>query len=554
MDRSAWRHAMATPVELVRRRGVAVLLTGVVPAALLLSSATPPALAAPTRTLAVAVVGPGVVTSTPAGISCPGHCTATFSAGTSVLLTPTPQSGSKFVRWGGACAGAITCHVKLSSSLVSVAAQFSAGSKPLPPPVPTRSVAAPGSYSAPESGGHFYGFSFFVSPGGSALLNVAVTDVVSCSPAGSFPGTDQLVIPSIAIQPNGTFAATATQQGVFDNAKARFSYAFAGRFKPATSAGPPTAAGTLRDTVTFPASGTTETCTTNVQPWAATHDPQAAPTTSAAVPGSYSAAESGGHFYGFSFFVLPGGTSLVNVAVTDIISCTPAGSFPGSDQLVIPQVTVQPNGAFSGTGVQNGLFDNTPARFSYSFAGHFEGATPSGPLTVAGTLREDVVFPASGTTETCTTNLQPWVATHDPQAGPTKSSAEAGSYSAAESGGHFYGFSFSVPPGGRSLTNLSVTDIVACAPAGSFPGSSQLVIPVVSVQPNGSFAATTSQQGVFDNATAKFTYSFAGQFEGATPSGVETVAGTLREDIAFPANGTTESCTTNDQPWVATRS
>jgi hypothetical protein len=553
MEQSAWRRMMVTPAEFVRRRGAAMLLTGVLPAALLLSSATTPAVAAPVQTLAVAVVGPGVVSSTPAGISCPGHCTATFSAGTSVLLTATPQSGSKFLRWGGACAGTVTCHVNLSSKLVSVAAQFASGPKPLPLPLPTRSVAAPGSYSAAESSGHFYGFSFFVSPGGSTLLNVAVTDVIACTPAGSFPGSDQLVIPSIAIQPNGTFVATATQQGVFNNAKARFSYAFAGRFKPATSAGPPTAAGTLSDTVTFPANGTTETCTTNVQPWAATHDPQAAPTNSAAAPGSYSAAESSGHFYGFSFFVLPGGTSLVNVAVSDFLSCTPAGSFPGSDQLVIPQVTVQPNGAFSGTGEQKGVFDNTPARFSYSFAGHFEGATPSGPLTVAGTLREDVVFPANGTTETCTTNLLPWIATHNPQAAPTRSSAVPGSYSAAESSGHFYGFSFSVSPGGHSLTNVSVNDFVGCTPTGSVPGSSQLVIPLIGVQANGSFTATTTQQGVFDNAKAQFTYSFAGHFEGATPSGPETVAGTLREDIVFPANGTSEFCTTNDQPWYATR-
>jgi Divergent InlB B-repeat domain len=529
--------------------GTALLLSGT----LLLSSVTP-AVAVPMRTLAVAVVGPGSVTSTPAGISCPGHCTATFSPGTSVMLSATPGSGSTFLRWGGACAGTVTCHVDLTSSLVSVAAQFEAGRALRHQPVPTRSVAAPGSYSAPESPGHFYGFSFFVSPGGSSLLNVAVIDIVGCTPAGSFPGSDQLVIPQVAIQPNGSFAATAAQQGVFDNAMAKFTYSFAGRFKPATPAGPPTAAGTLRDTVVFAANGTTETCTTNVQPWAATHDPQAAPTASAAVPGSYSAPESAGHFYGFSFFVSPGGTSLENVAVTDIVSCTPAGSFPGSSQLVIPELPVLANGSFSGTATRQGVFGDAPAKFDYSFAGHVEGATPNGPLTVAGTLREDVVFQASGTTETCTTNLQPWTATHDPQPVPTESAAVAGSYSAGESAGHFYGFSFSVSPGGRSLTNISVADIVACTPAGSFPDSSQLVITEVGIRPNGSFAATTSQQGVFDNAKAKFTYSFAGYFEGATPSGPETVAGTLREDIVFPANGTTESCTTNDQPWVATRS
>ena len=553
MELSAWRERLMRPGRFIWRRRATMFLTGAASAALLVSSATTPATAATTQRLAVAVVGPGVVTSTPAGISCPAHCTATFPTGSSVMLSAKPANGAKFVRWGGSCAGAVTCHVKLTSSLVSVAAQFSAGPSPRPHPS-TTSVAAPGSYTAPVSSGHFYGFSFFVAPGGTSLLNVAVTDIVACTPAGSFPDVDQLVIPQVTVQPNGSFSATAAEEGVFDNAKAKFTFSFAGRFKPATAAGPPTAAGTLRDNVVFAANGTTETCTTNVQPWTATHDPQPAPSKTSAAAGSYSAPVSSGHFYGFSFFVAPGGTSLLNVAVTDIVACTPAGSFPDVDQLVIPQVTVQPNGSFSGTGTQQGVFDNAKAKFTYSFAGHFEGATPSGPLTVAGTLRDSVVFPANGTTETCTTNNQPWTATHDPQPAPSKTSAAAGSYSAAVSSGHFYGFSFNALPGGRSLSNISVMDIVACTPTGSFPTTSQLVIPEVAVQPNGSFATTTSQQGVFDNAKAKFTYSFAGHFEGATPTGPLTVAGTLREDIVFPANGTTETCTTNNQPWVASRS
>ena len=536
------------PLE--RRLGM-LTWAGVMSAVLLLAGSATPAGAATTARLAVAVVGPGTVTSSPAGISCPGRCTATFAAGTTVVLTETSQKGSKFVQWGGACAGAVTCRVKLTSSLVSVAAEFSAGPKPQPQPVSTRSVAAPGSYSVPLSSGHYYGFSFFVSPGGTSVVNVAVADILACTPAGSFPNSDQIVIPKVAIQPNGSFAATASQTGVFDNAKANFTYSFTGRFRPATPSGPPTATGTLRDTVVFPANGTTETCTSNVQPWAATHDPQPAPTKTVVAPGSYSAPVSSGHYYGFSFFVSPGGTSMVNVAVADILACTPAGSFPDSDQIVIPKVAIAPNGSFTGTGSQQGVFDNAKAKFTYSFAGYFEGATPSGPETVAGTLRENVVFPANGTTETCTSDVQPWTATHDPQPAPAKTVVAPGSYSAPVSSGHYYGFSFSVAAGGGALTNVSVTDIVACTPAGAFPGSSQFVIPTVTVQPNGSFAATGSQEGVFDNAKAKFTYSFAGYFEGATPSGPDTVAGTLREDVVFPTNGTTELCTTNVQPWMA---
>jgi hypothetical protein len=409
MELSAWRERLMKPGRFIGRRRATMFLTGAASAALLVSSATMPATAATTQRLAVAVVGPGAVTSTPAGISCPARCTATFPTGSSVLLTAKPANGAKFVRWGGSCAGAVTCHVKLTSSLVSVAAQFAAGPSPRPHPS-TTSVAAPGSYTAPVSSGHFYGFSFFVAPGGTSLLNVAVTDIVACTPAGSFPDVDQLVIPQVTVQPNGSFSGTGTQQGVFDNAKAKFTYSFAGHFEGATPSGPLTVAGTLRDSVVFPANGTTETCTTNNQPWTATHDPQPAPSKTSAAAGSYSAAVSSGHFYGFSFNALPGGRSLSNISVMDIVACTPAGSFPTTSQLVIPQVAVQPNGSFAATASQQGVFDNAQAKFTFSFAGHFEGATPTGPLTVAGTLREDIVFPANGTTETCTTNNQPWVA------------------------------------------------------------------------------------------------------------------------------------------------
>ena len=57
------------------------------------------------------------------------------------------------------------------------------------------------------------------------------------------------------------------------------------------------------------------------------------------------------------------------------------------------------------------MFGSAAARFTFSFAGYFEGATPSGPLTVAG-AREDIVFSAGGVTEFCSSNEQPWTAAH----------------------------------------------------------------------------------------------------------------------------------------------
>jgi large repetitive protein len=45
--------------------------------------------------------GSGAVTSSPAGVTCNPHCTATFPSGTVVTLTATPAVGSVFAGWSG---------------------------------------------------------------------------------------------------------------------------------------------------------------------------------------------------------------------------------------------------------------------------------------------------------------------------------------------------------------------------------------------------------------------------------------------------------------------
>jgi hypothetical protein len=62
-------------------------------------------------TLSVGIVGTGLVTSLPSGISCPSTCIATYDVGSSVLLT---ASDGNFVSWqncpqssGSSCAATI---------------------------------------------------------------------------------------------------------------------------------------------------------------------------------------------------------------------------------------------------------------------------------------------------------------------------------------------------------------------------------------------------------------------------------------------------------------
>ena len=50
--------------------------------------------------------GSGTVTSSPAGISCGSTCSSSFTQGTAVTLTASPNVGSTFTGWGGSgCSG-----------------------------------------------------------------------------------------------------------------------------------------------------------------------------------------------------------------------------------------------------------------------------------------------------------------------------------------------------------------------------------------------------------------------------------------------------------------
>jgi len=90
--------------------------------------------------------GNGTVRSSPAGIDCGATCSATFANGQLVTLTATPTSPSRFVGWGGACAGSsTTCTVTLGADQ-SVTAAFRA------PPAVSRLTIIPKAFRAERSG------------------------------------------------------------------------------------------------------------------------------------------------------------------------------------------------------------------------------------------------------------------------------------------------------------------------------------------------------------------------------------------------------------------
>lgn len=86
-------------------------------------SIPPPPATSYTLTVSLAGTSTGTVTSSPAGISCPSTCSASFAQGTAVKLTASASKGAYFVGWSGACAGTGACSVTMNSDL-SVTATF----------------------------------------------------------------------------------------------------------------------------------------------------------------------------------------------------------------------------------------------------------------------------------------------------------------------------------------------------------------------------------------------------------------------------------------------
>jgi hypothetical protein len=71
-----------------------------------------------TRTLTVSRtgIGRGAVASSPDGIACGLVCSASYTAGSLVTLSATPEAGSHFVRWSGACSGTGSCQVAMGAA------------------------------------------------------------------------------------------------------------------------------------------------------------------------------------------------------------------------------------------------------------------------------------------------------------------------------------------------------------------------------------------------------------------------------------------------------
>ena len=380
--------------------------------ALAVTGSAMPHTAAARSTLVVSILGSGRVASKPAGIACPARCSTTFPAGTTVLLTPTPKSGFRFLRWGGKCAGGGACRVKVSA-VSAVTAEFVHGAK-VPPPA-GKSAVQSGSYVGTNPQNN-QPITLYVAPGGRSVLNISIPYVsTTCTPPAPALGSplqDHLAIAQATIKPNGSFSARASQIGVLGGERAAFTYVFAGNFQSASTTGAASVAGTFRESIAF-SDNTAHTCTSNVQSWQATRAVQPAVQKSVVQPGNY-ASRNPQNNQPITFTVSSGGRGMTNISIPYVsLNCAPAAPTVGTplqDHLAIAQATITPNGSFTAKGSQVGVLHGYKATFTYFFAGNFEGVNASGAAVAAGSFREDIVF-ADTATHTCTSNNQSWTAT-----------------------------------------------------------------------------------------------------------------------------------------------
>lgn len=161
------------------------------------SGGTPSAFA---LTLNKGGAGSGSVTSDPQGLSCGATCTQSFTSGTLVTLTATPDPGSSFTGWSG-CAGPVgspTCSVTMDQAR-TVTANFAVA-----PPltvgsfsIQTNGLPNGATASIPVTGPNNYSRTFSILAGtGQSVSSADAGQYFTTPPSVSFGGGTYIASPA----------------------------------------------------------------------------------------------------------------------------------------------------------------------------------------------------------------------------------------------------------------------------------------------------------------------------------------------------------------------
>jgi FG-GAP-like repeat/Divergent InlB B-repeat domain len=137
--------------------------------------------------------GVGVVVSTPAGLSCTTNCGVGFAYYSTVTLRATANSGSTFIRWGGACFTAQsndTCTVQIGD-VNNVTANFSLGPAKLYVVKTPSSISSSlnGNVTSTPNGINCGSECFYTFPSGTSVTLAATPLVYSTFEGwGGYPG------------------------------------------------------------------------------------------------------------------------------------------------------------------------------------------------------------------------------------------------------------------------------------------------------------------------------------------------------------------------------
>jgi hypothetical protein len=389
---------------------------------------------------------------------------------------------------------------------------------------------------------------FFVSSDRKHLQDIYISDVyLTCEPGGKSI-TDALETASVALNANGSFSATTTQHGVDFGYPTKFTYTFRGNYQGLNSSGVPALAGTFKETINYTDSAA-RTCSSSNQSWTATRDTQPAQTAAPPPVGSYTATNPENN-EPITFYVSSDRKHLQDVSIPDVyLICAPGGKSI-TDALETASVAIKANGSFSATTTQHGVAFGYPTTFTYTFRGNFHGLSPSGSARAAGTFRETLTY-TDNAARTCTSDDQSWTATRDTQPAQPASAPPDGSYTGTNPENN-EPITFYVSSDRKHLQDISIPEVyLICAPGGASL-TDDLETPLVDLNSNGSFSATTTQHGVLSGYFATFTYTFRGNVHGVSPSGAARFAGTFRETITY-TDTTPRTCTSDDVSWTATR-
>jgi hypothetical protein len=419
-------------------------------------------------------------------------------------------------------------------------------------------TASPGSYAGSTENTSCCSVRFYVSPDGGSIEDVDIPGFTpSCTPNGSVSPAP-IGIASIPLNSDGSFASTTTQAGLVDNQPATFTYTFAGHVHgPAPSTTRARINGIWREDVTYTNNGTSFSCTTNNQSFAAElDDSQTGQSTATASPGRYSGSIGGVSCCSMSFYVSQDSGSIEDLDLfpASAPSCMPSGSVSPAPPVGIASIPISGDGSFASTTTQTGLVDNEPATFTFILDGHFHGPAPStARARVDGIWRENVTYTNNGTSFSCTTNDHTFAAELDAgQTGQTNTTASPGSYGGSTENQSCCSVFFTVSADSSAIQNVTISTSLMCSPAEPNV-SSAIAIPSIPIDPDGSFAYKQSQSGIVNGQAATITFTFNGHVHGPNTSGKTRINGIWREDVTYANNGTSFYCTSNNESFAATQ-